>query len=198
MSKEAKSEETEGLTQEEILAAELEMADDDQAAGAGDDEIVAKLQTEVAELKDRLLRAVAETENVRRRAEKDKADASTYAVTGFARDVLNLSDNLRRALDTQPKEIADDMKPFIDGIEMTERELLNTMERYGIRKVVPEVGEKFDHQYHQAMFEIPTADHAPGSVMQVVAAGYVIKDRLLRPAMVGVAKGAEKTVDTEA
>jgi molecular chaperone GrpE len=112
--------------------------------------------------------------------------------------MLNVSDNLRRALDTQPEEIADDMKAFVEGVAMTESELLNTMERYGITKVEPEVGEKFDHKFHQAMFEVPTEEHAPGSVVQVVAPGYVIKDRLLRPAMVGVAKGQAKAVDTEA
>lgn len=159
---------------------------------------ITALQSEVAVLKDQVLRARAETENVRRRADRDRQDASAYAVTGFARDMLTVSDNLRRALDTMPDDVADDMKGFIEGVEMTERELLNIMERYGIKKVEPEVGEKFDHKFHQAMFEVPTAEHAPGSVMQVVAAGYVIKDRLLRPAMVGVAKGEAKAVDTEA
>ena len=159
---------------------------------------IAALQEEVAALKDQLLRARAETENVRRRADRDRQDASAYAVTGFARDMLSVSDNLRRALDAMPDDVADEMKAFVEGVEMTERELLNTMERYGIKKVEPEVGEKFDHKFHQAMFEVPTADYAPGSVMQVVATGYVIKDRLLRPAMVGVAKGEAKAVDTEA
>jgi molecular chaperone GrpE len=160
--------------------------------------LVEKLQGEVGELKDRLLRTMAEMENVRRRAEKDKADANAYAVTGFARDMLNVSDNLRRALDSTPEEVADDMKAFSEGVEMTERELLNTLERHGITKVSPEVGEKFDHKLHQAMFEVPTDDHPTGTVMQVVAPGYVIKDRLLRPAMVGVAKGVAPKVDTEA
>ncbi len=159
---------------------------------------IAALQSEVAVLKDQVLRARAETENVRRRADRDRQDASAYAVTGFARDMLTVSDNLRRALDTMPDDVADDIKAFIEGVEMTERELLNIMERYGIKKVEPEIGEKFDHKFHQAMFEVPTPDHAPGSVMQVVAPGYVIKDRLLRPAMVGVAKGEAKVVDTEA
>ncbi len=179
----------------------------DQADGAAEQQVedtmeeldpVAALQEEVAALKDQLLRARAETENVRRRADRDKQDASAYAVTGFARDMLNVSDNLRRALDSMPDDVADEMKAFVEGVEMTERELLNTMERYGIKKVEPEVGDKFDHKFHQAMFEVPTTDYAPGSVMQVVATGYVIKDRLLRPAMVGVAKGEAKAVDTEA
>lgn len=196
MSEEAKQE-NEGLTPEEIEAAEQE-TDEAPAGFETEDDVVAKLQAEVADLKDRLLRSVAETENVRRRAEKDKADASSYAVTGFARDMLNVSDNLRRALDSQPEDVPEELKGFVEGVEMTERELLNTMERYGIKKVEPEVGEKFDHKFHQAMFEVPTEEQEPGCVMQVVAPGYVIKDRLLRPAMVGVAKGAEKVVDTEA
>ena len=176
----------EEFTAEEFAAEEL---------GGADDEVAA-LKAELADLRDRLLRAVAETENVRRRADKDKADASAYAVTNFARDMLNISDYLRRALDGMPEEVADDLKSFIDGVEMTERELLNIFERHGIKKVNPEVGEKFDHKFHQAMFEVPTTEQAPGSVMQVVAPGYVIKDRLLRPAMVGVAKGDVQKVDT--
>lgn len=195
MSEKQTHEEAEGFTEEELEAAEQVVEENEEQAEA---DVVAELQSEVAVLKDRLLRAVAETENVRRRADKDKADASSYAVTGFARDMLNVSDNLRRALDSQPEDVSDDFKGFVEGVEMTERELLNTMERYGIKKVEPEVGEKFDHKFHQAMFEVPTEEHAPGHVMQVVAPGYVIKDRLLRPAMVGVAKGAEKKLDTEA
>ncbi len=183
-----------GLTQEEIMNAEKIEDEGDPRP----EDVISALEAEVAALKDRVLRATAETENVRRRAEKDKADAGKYAVTGFARDMLNVSDNLRRALDVQPEEIADDMKAFVEGISMTESELLNTMQRYGITKVEPEIGEKFDHKFHQAMFEVQTEDHAPGAVMQVVAPGYVIKDRLLRPAMVGVAKGGAKKLDTEA
>lgn len=170
----------------------------DSAEELHEEDAVTLLQSEVAALKDQVLRARAETENVRRRADRDKSEASAYAVTGFARDLLNVGDNLRRALDAMPEDAADNMKGFIEGVEMTERELLNIMERHGITKVNPEVGEKFDHKFHQAMFEVPTEEQAPGSVMQVVAPGYVIKDRLLRPAMVGVAKGEKKSVDTEA
>ncbi|WP_262693459.1 nucleotide exchange factor GrpE [Kordiimonas aquimaris] len=162
------------------------------------EEVITNQQSEIAALKDQILRARAETENVRRRADRDRQDASAYAVTGFARDMLTVSDNLQRALDSIPEDVADDTKTFVEGVEMTGRELLNTMERYGIKKVEPEVGEKFDHKFHQAMFEVPTEEQAPGTVMQVVAPGYVIKDRLLRPAMVGVAKGEKKAVDTEA
>ncbi|MCJ9429890.1 nucleotide exchange factor GrpE [Kordiimonas marina] len=179
-------------------AAEEMAAEEMQAEAQDGDDLVAQLQAENADLKDKLLRAVAETENVRRRADKDKQDASAYAVTGFARDMLNVSDNLRRALDTLPEEIEGTLKSFVEGVTMTERELLNTLERHGIREVKPEAGDKFDPLLHQAMFEVPTDEVAPGSVVQVVTAGYVIKDRLLRPAMVGVAKGAAQKVDTEA
>ena len=199
MSEEQKNEEPEGFTPEGFTEEELEAAEqEEETVEQSDGAIIAELQSEVAVLKDRLLRAVAETENVRRRAEKDKTDASVYAVTGFARDMLNVGDNLRRALDTRPEDISDDFKGFVEGVEMTERELQNIMERFSIKKIEPEIGEKFNHKFHQAMFEVPTEEHAPGHVMQVVAPGYVIKDRLLRPAMVGVSKGEVKTLDTEA
>lgn len=147
------------------------------------------VEAEVADLKDRLLRAVAETENVRRRAERDRSEASQYAVTGFARDLLNVADNLRRALEAVTEEVKADSRfsTVIAGVEMTERELLGAFERHGIRKVMPE-GEKFDHNLHQAMFEVETPDQTPGTIVQVMQPGYVLKDRLLRPAMVGVAK----------
>jgi molecular chaperone GrpE len=186
-----------GTDEAEAVAAEAAAVEEEAYAAEAEEDVVAQLKSENAELKDRLVRALAETENVRRRAEKDKADASAYGVTAFARDMLTVSDNLQRALEAVPEEVADDMKAFTEGVSMTERELLNTLERHGIRQVAPEVGEKFDHKFHQAMFEVPTSEHTPGSVMQVVAPGYVIKDRLLRPAMVGVAKGEQGKVDKE-
>lgn len=150
---------------------------------------VAELKSEIAALKDRVLRAMAEAENVRRRAEKDKADARDYAVTGFARDMVSVADNLRRALDALPSQLHDDerLKTFVDGVQLTERELMNAFERHGIRRIEPN-GEKFDHNLHQAMFEVADSGQPAGTVVQVMQAGYVIKDRLLRAAMVGVAK----------
>ncbi len=199
MSEQETNQTPEDVADEAALAAEAAAVEEEAEGVVGEEDVIAQLQSEVADLKDRLLRAVAETENVRRRAEKDKADAAAYGVTSFARDMLTVSDNLKRALGTLPEETPEDLKGFVEGVTMTERELLNTLERHGIKEVNPEVGEKFDHKFHQAMFEVPTNDHAAGSVMQVVASGYVIKDRLLRPAMVGVAKGGEPTkVDTEA
>lgn len=199
MSEQETNQAPEETAEEAAVAAEAAAVEEEALGADGEEDVVAQLQSEVADLKDRLLRAVAETENVRRRAEKDKTDAAAYGVTSFARDMLTVSDNLKRALETLPEETPDDLKGFVEGVTMTERELLNTLERHGIKEVNPEVGDKFDHKFHQAMFEVPTNDHAPGSIMQVVAAGYVIKDRLLRPAMVGVAKGGEPAkVDTEA
>ncbi len=167
-----------------------------------DDKLVAAV-TEIADLKDRLLRAVAETENLRRRADREKADAANYAMTAFARDLLSVGDNLRRALDSIPADtdLGDNAKTLVEGIEMTERELLNMLERHNIKKIDP-LGEKFSHALHQALFEVPDTGKEDGTITQVMQVGYVIKDRLLRPAMVGVAKGgaSEKVerVDTKA
>lgn len=151
-------------------------------------------QTEIAELKDKLLRAVAETENMRRRADRERQDAAKYAVSNFARDVLAVADNLRRALDSVPEDQTDNevIKTLVAGVELTENELKNAMERHGIRMVNPE-GEKFDHNLHQAMFEVPNSGQPDGTVVQVMQVGYTIHDRLLRPAMVGVAKGGNKS-----
>ncbi|WP_306886820.1 nucleotide exchange factor GrpE [Amorphus orientalis] len=180
--------EIEGDPSEDIEAAAVETDED------GVDDPVVRLEREAAELKDQLLRALADAENTRRRAEKDLADARRYAVAGFARDMLSVSDNFRRALDSKPEgEIAEDpgVKALIEGIEMTERELLNAFEKHGIVKIVPE-GERFDPNMHQAMFEVPNPEVASGTVVQVVQPGYKIADRVLRPAMVGVAKGGPK------
>lgn len=157
-----------------------------QPGAAASNDLVA----EVAELKDKLLRALAETENVRRRAERDRQDASQYAVTSFARDLLAVSDNLHRALEHTPvpDERAGEIKILIDGVELTEKELLRVFEKHGIKRIEPAKGEKFDHNFHQAMYEVPTDEQPKGTIVQVMQAGYVLKDRLLRPAMVGVAK----------
>ena len=147
---------------------------------------------EITDLKDRLLRAVAETENLRRRSEREKADAANYAMTAFARDLLSVGDNLRRALDSIPAEtdLGDNAKTLVEGIEMTERELSNMLERHNIKKIDP-LGEKFSYDLHQALFEVPDTSKEDGTIIQVMQVGFVIKDRLLRPAMVGVAKGGK-------
>jgi molecular chaperone GrpE len=151
---------------------------------------VTALQAEIEELKAKVLYAQAETQNVRRRLEKDAQDARAYAATGFARDMLSVSDNLTRALAAMPAEFRDDdkLKPLITGIEATSRELDSVFGRNGITRI-ESVGAKLDPNLHQAMIELPSADAEPGTIIQEMQAGYRIKDRLLRPAMVGVAKG---------
>lgn len=153
------------------------------------------LKAENAELRDRFLRLAAEMDNLRRRTERELKDAKAYAVTAFARDMLSVSDNLRRALEALPDEAraaADTgLSALVEGVEMTERGMLSTLERHGVRKIDAE-GQKFDPNFHQAMFEIPNADVPNNTVVQVVQAGYAIGDRVLRPAMVGVAKGGPK------
>ena len=150
--------------------------------------VIEKLQAELAEAKDRALRAVAEVENYRRRADKEREDTAKYAVTGFAREMLTVADNLRRALESQPAELPDSLKAFVSGVELTERELLAIFERNGIAKLAPE-GQPFNHDLHQAIFEVEDASKPAGTVVQVLQSGYTLKDRLLRPAMVGLSKG---------
>ena len=155
-----------------------------------DDEIIA-LKDEVAASKDRLLRLAAEMENLRKRTEREKAEATLYAASNFARDLLTVADNLGRALQALPEEERDHAgtieKNLIIGVEATERELHNVFQRHGIKKINT-VGHKFDPNFHQAIFEVPTAEKPPGIVMQEMQAGYQVGDRCLRPAMVGVSK----------
>jgi molecular chaperone GrpE len=159
---------------------------------SADDRLTA-LEAELADQKDRLLRALAETENVRRRAQREREDASKYAVAGFAKDLLSAADNLRRALDSLPEaEVRDERtRSLLEGVAATERELLGIFERHGIKRIDPK-GERFDHNLHQAIFEAERADQPSGTVIEVLQPGYVLHDRLLRPAMVGVAKGGPK------
>jgi molecular chaperone GrpE len=180
-----------------------------EASTAQDDGDVAKvtddnsLAAENAKLKDQLLRALAELENVRKRAEREKEQTRKFGIADFARDLLSVSDNLRRALDAAPQDrdqIDEAFSNLITGVEMTEKELLTAFEKHGIRKVDP-LGEVFDYNFHQAMFEVESVDHGAGTVMQVLQAGYAIGDRLLRPAMVGVSKGSGgsgENIDTSA
>jgi molecular chaperone GrpE len=153
------------------------------------------LEREHAEMKDRLLRTLAEMENLRKRTEREIADSRLYSVTSFARDLLVVADNMRRALDAVTPELRstaeNGVKALIDGIELTERELLKALEKNGVQQFTPQ-GEKFDPNLHQAMFEIPDATVPAGSVVQVVQPGYMIGDRVLRPALVGVSKGGPK------
>jgi molecular chaperone GrpE len=164
------------------------------AAGSEVDPLAA-LEAERNDFRDKLLRALADVENMRRRSEREVADARVYGVTNFARDMLNVADNVRRALENVPAEAREGadgaLKALIEGIELTERDLLNSLERHGVRKLDPQ-GQKFDPHLHQAMFEVPNPDVPAGTVVQVVQSGYVIGERVLRPALVGVAKGGPK------
>lgn len=178
-------------TDEETGAAEettepSELGDETEAAAAEEEG-----PSEVEMLKDRLLRAVAETENVRRRAEREKEETAKFAISNFARDLLPVADNLGLTLDNIPDQLREDetMKTFLEAVELTGRELVKAFEKHGITHIHPE-GEKFDHNLHQAMFEVEDNEKPHGTVTQVVQTGYVIENRLLRPAMVGVSKSS--------
>jgi molecular chaperone GrpE len=167
----------------------------DTAPASEDSDRIATLEAEKTDLKDKLLRTLADMENLRRRTEREVADARAYAVTNFARDMLNVADNVRRAIESVPEDARAGaegaFQGLIDGIDLTERDLLKTLERHGVKKLDPQ-GQKFDPNRHQAMFEVPNPDVPNGTVVQVVQSGYVIGDRVLRPALVGVAKGGPK------
>lgn len=155
---------------------------------------VEMLKGQIADLTDRLLRAHAEMDNFRKRAERDREETSKYAITRFARDVLAIGDNLQRAATSVPAEATDEhasLKALLEGVSMTEREFQNVLERHGIRRIEPQ-GQPFNPHQHQAMMEVQNPDVAAGTVMQVFQPGYVIEDRVLRPAMVVVAKGGGK------
>ena len=160
------------------------------AEPATPEERIATLEAELAEREDRLLRALAETENTRRRAQRERADAEKYGIGRFAEGLLSVADNLRRALDSLPEsEVKDDRtKSLLAGVAATERELLAAFERQGLKRIDP-MGEKFDHNFHQAVFEAEHTGRPAGTIVEVLQPGYVLHDRLLRPAMVGVAKG---------
>ena len=162
---------------------------------AAEDTAAADPAAEAGELRDKVLRTLAEMENLRRRHTRELDDARKYAMAGFARDLLDVADNMRRAIAAVPEEARENnelVRNLLDGVELTERTLLNAFDKHGVKKVAPERGEKFDHNRHQAMFEVPTADLPPGHVADVMQTGWVISDRLLRPAMVGVTKAAPR------
>ncbi|CAN7581819.1 nucleotide exchange factor GrpE [Rhizobium sp. LjRoot254] len=184
--------------QEAVAGAETPdaaQAADAQAEAPAELDPIEVLKAENAELKDKFLRLAAEMDNLRRRTEREVKDAKTYSAAAFARDMLSVSDNLRRALDAIPAEAraAGDagFLALVEGVEMTERAMLSALERHGVKKIEP-AGQKFDPHFHQAMFEVPNADLPNNTVIQVVQDGYVIGERVLRPAMVGVSKGGPK------
>jgi len=173
---------------------------DAPAQGSGGDgartvqDVIAALQAEGADFKDKWLRAHAEIENVRKRAEREKEDIAKYAIAKLAGDIVAVGDNFQRAIAAVPAGAVEEdpaLKSFIDGVTMIERELLNALERYGIRRMEP-MGAPFNPHLHQAVMEIPRADVAAGTIVQVFQPGYAIEERVLRPAMVGIAKGGPK------
>lgn len=153
------------------------------------------LAKEAAEMRDRWMRAMAEMENLRRRSEREIADARAYGIAGFARDILAVADNMDRALKALDDEIRDkvdsSVRALLDGVDLTERELHKALEKHGVKRLEPQ-GQKFDPNLHQAMFEVPDPSVPSGTVVQVVQDGYKIGERVLRPALVGVAKGGPK------
>lgn len=187
-------------TSPEVGPADSDSPKPKKAAGSGWGKGNAEeLREENAQLKDRLLRAAADMENLRRRTERDKADTAKFAISNFARDVLTIADSIARAIAHVPEEAAEAdeaLKSFLDGMRVTERELLNILERHGIVRVDPK-GERFDPNKHQAMFEVENTDVPEGTIVEVVQQGYSIAERVLRPAMVGVAKGGPKPAKTD-
>ena len=165
-------------------------SDPDVQLGADLDALLA----ENAEMRDRLLRTMADMENLRRRTEREKTDTARYAISNFARDVLTVGDNLKRTIEHVPAGAAAGdpaLKSFLEGVELTERELLNVLERHGVTRIDP-LGQRFDPNCHQAMYEVQNADVPEGTVVDVMQSGYTIGDRCLRPALVAVAKGGAK------
>lgn len=162
--------------------------------GPTEDQIrIQLLEEQLDRAKDQMVRALADAENTRKRAAKEREDASKFAVSSFARDLLSVADNLRRALEAMPEEAASELpqiKNLIDGIEATERELLKSFQKNGIVKLDP-LEEVFDPNFHEVMFEAPMPDKASGTIIQVMEPGYVIHERILRPARVGIAKAVE-------
>src|SRR3954452_13458437 len=162
---------------------------------------VEALTKEAADARDKMLRTLAEMENLRKRTAKEVADARVYGISGFARDVLDIADNLQRALDAVPADTKASADPglhaLIEGVELTERSLLNALQKNGVKKFDPS-GEKFVPNFQQAMFEVPDPSVPAGTVVQVVQAGYMIGERILRPALVGVSKGGAKAASTAA
>src|SRR5216684_567865 len=171
----------------------------DEGAPSSPEERLAAVEAELADTKDRLLRALAETENARRRFQREREDSQKYAISGFAKDLLTAVDKLRRALDAMPEaEVTDPRtRSLLDGVAVTERELLAALERHGLKRIDPK-SERFDHNFHQAIFEAERPGAPAGTVIEVLQPGYMLHDRLLRPAMVGVAKsGGDATSETD-
>ncbi len=195
------------MTDDKIENGMPEEAPENENAPESLEEALAAARAEAAQMKDQALRAMAEAENTRKRAQRDREDAQKYGITNFAREMLTVADNLRRALEAIPAETLQSdeaLKTLYDGVAATERQLEAALGKQHIERIWPD-GEKFDSNFHQAMFEVPDTGKPGGTVVQVLQAGYKIHDRLLRPALVGVAKGGPAaandtggTIDTTA
>lgn len=176
---------------------DLAQAENAQQEMVPAEQVTAALEA-ASDFKDKMLRALAEMENLRKRTEREVADARQYAITSFAREVLQVADNMHRALDTIGDELRNSadakVKALVEGVDLTERELQKVLEKHGVKMFSP-LGEKFDPNFHQAMYEVPDSAAAPGTVAQVVQAGYLIGERVLRPAMVAIAKAAPKSAN---
>lgn len=209
-SKQTMNEETEnkdleldnGTVEEETSQEEpVDLQNDEEGEVNEPSKSLDELEAKISELKDQLLRTVADSENLRKRLEREKEQTRKFGIANFAKDLLSIADNLGRALDAAPiKEDVEDqaIENLVLGIQMTEQELQKAFENNNIRKIDP-LGEKFDYNFHQAMFEVEETDKEPGIVVQVLQPGYAIEDRILRPAMVGVAaaKGGKKDVGVD-
>ncbi len=176
---------------------DIEAEMDEQELADMEPPSVEELEDENQQLKDRLMRAMAETENMRKRGERDRREAEAYGGTKLARDLLSVHDNLGRALESIDEKLRDENKALIEGLELTQRELLSVFEKHKIVKIEPENGEKFDPKLHQAMFEAPVPNTAKGTVIQTMAPGFTIAGRLIRAAQVGVSSNTDP-VKTEA
>jgi len=186
---------TSGQTGESVVSKPYVMPDDPEEGS------IEALKKEAVEMRDKVLRTLAEMENLRKRTSREVADARTYGITGFARDVLEIADNLQRALDAVPAEAKaaaePGLKALMEGVELTERALLSALEKHGVKRLDPS-GGRFDPNFHQAMYEVPDPSVPAGTVVQVVQAGYTIGDRVLRPALVAVSKGGAKVAPVAA
>ncbi|SFC80653.1 nucleotide exchange factor GrpE [Tropicimonas isoalkanivorans] len=186
MAEAKKDDQTERTLDELALEGLAEDAEDFMSDPLADEDELATLRAERDQFRDRFMRALADAENARKRGERDRREAENYGGSKLARDMLPVYDNLNRALESVGEEQKETAAALIEGIELTMRELLNVFEKHGIKRIKPEIGEKFDPQIHQAMFEAPVPATVAGDIIQVMAEGFLLHDRLLRPAHVGV------------
>ena len=183
------------MTKPDKKADEAVEAKPEAEAEKSENTAVKELQAKHDEMKDSMMRALADADNTRKRAAKEVEEANRYGVSTIAKDLIPILENLQRALDSAPVTESEDVKHFIEGINLTKKELLNIFERRGIKRIEPKTGEKFDHNFHQAVAQVEDHKVQAGGIIQVVQCGYTIHDRLLRPAMVSVSKGGSQQAE---